>query len=238
MDSAACAGDAIPHHPMNSRNQIRQRMRRQRRELSRRKRNQAATELCKQLTASLLFLRSQRIACYLSCKGEMDLQPVMHRIFQMKKTCYLPVIHGFSQNRLDFVQHAKDEAMVNNRFNIPEPEKRLCPAPPWALDLLLLPLTAFDNKGNRLGMGGGYYDRTLAYLRQRKQWLTPVLLGVAYDFQQVEALASQPWDIPLDGVVTESAIRFFRKPGVCPGSRAACCRENSHQAYIKRNYSA
>ena len=209
MDSAACAGDAIPRELMNPRNQIRQRMRRQRQGLSRRERKQAASNLCRQLTSSPLFLRSQRIACYLSCKGEMELQPVMHRIFEMKKDCYLPVIDKFSQNKLGFVQYTESKSMVKNRFNIPEPENRHRPTPPWALNLILLPLTAFDNKGNRLGMGGGYYDRTLAYLRQRKQWFSPALLGVAYDFQQVETLTSQPWDIPLDGVVTESTIRFF-----------------------------
>ena len=209
MDSAARAGDALLKQPMNSRNKIRQQLRQQRRMLSLTERKQAARKLCARLTNSPLFLRSQRVACYLANDGEMDLQPVMSRIWWMKKECYLPVIRRLNHNRLGFVHYVETEKLVQNRYNIPEPKNPNQQTPPWALNLLLLPLVAFDSNGNRLGMGGGYYDRTLAFLRRREQWHTPRLIGVAYDFQRVENLASEPWDIPLDGVVTESKIILF-----------------------------
>ena len=206
-------GREMPYlnNPMNSRNKIRQQLRQKRRLLSLMERKQAAGKLCARLTNSPLFLHSQRIACYLANDGEMDLQPVIKRIWQMKKECYLPVISRLTHNRLDFIRHVENEKLVRNRYNIPEPKNHYQLTPPWALNLLLLPLVAFDHKGNRLGMGGGYYDRTLAFLRQRKQWHTPRLIGVAYDFQSVESLTSEPWDIPLDGVVTESGILMFRR---------------------------
>ncbi len=177
--------------------------------LSPAERKQAANGLCKQLITSPLFLRSQRIACYFANDGEVELQPIINRIWWMKKECYLPIISQLTHNQLGFVRYLENEMLVTNRYNIPEPKARHQSVPPWALDLVLLPLVAFDKSGNRLGMGGGYYDRTLAYLRQRKQWRTPRLVGIAYDFQQVETLTSEPWDIPLDGVVTESKMILF-----------------------------
>ncbi len=197
--------------PMNSRSRIRQQLRQQRRTLSRAERHQASDKLCKLLTNSPLFLRSQHIACYFARDGELDLQPVINRMKQMNKHCYLPVINHIDRNRLGFVRYLKNEAVVTNCYDIPEPKNRHQQTPPWALNLLLLPLVAFDINGNRLGMGGGYYDRTLAYLRQRKRWHRPVLMGIAHDFQEVEGLISRSWDIPLDGVATESRILFFSR---------------------------
>ena len=60
-------------------------------------------------------------------------------------------------------------------------------------------------------MGGGFYDRTLAYLRQRTHWLRPRLIGLAHECQRVERIAPQPWDIPLDGVATELGV-YWRGP--------------------------
>ena len=78
------------------------------------------------------------------------------------------------------------------------------------LDLVLVPLVAFDDRGNRLGMGGGYYDQTFAFLSQRQHYRRPTLLGVAYEFQRLVALPVQAWDIPLDGVATEKRVQWIR----------------------------
>jgi len=75
-----------------------------------------------------------------------------------------------------------------------------------ALDLLLVPLVAFDVNGNRLGMGGGFYDRTLAYLKRRQHWCRPYLLGIAHDFQRVESLKRADWDIPLQAILTNKSF--------------------------------
>jgi 5-formyltetrahydrofolate cyclo-ligase len=76
---------------------------------------------------------------------------------------------------------------------------------------MLLPLVAFDKNGNRIGMGGGFYDHTLAYLNIRKVWRKPKLIGLAHELQKVKQLQSNPWDIPLDGVVTEKEFRYYKK---------------------------
>ncbi len=139
----------------------------------------------------------------------MDLAPVIKQIWSMKKACFLPIIGRLNHNRLNFVPYREGDPLLENCYGIPEPQNRRHPLPPWALDLLLLPLVAFDPQGNRLGMGGGYYDRTLAYLRWREHWRTPTLLGVAYRFQEVETITAKGWDIPLDGVVTETETLIF-----------------------------
>jgi len=184
-------------------------MRRRRRTLSRRQRREAAQRLCKVLCSSPLFLRSQRIACYLANDGEIDLGPVMERIWSLGKSCYLPVIRPLGHNRLDFAPFHRNAPLITNCYGIPEPMTRRGILPPWGLDLLLLPVVAFDPDGNRLGMGGGYYDRTLAYLRRRESWVTPKRLGVAYHFQKIETLEDREWDIPLDGVACDTGMLFF-----------------------------
>ncbi len=213
MGPAAQAGGAFhAYHMISSRASIRQTMRRQRRELPPEQRRRAATLLARHLASSPLVLRSRRIGCYMANDGEMELQPLMRRLRQMEKECYLPVIDPLGRNRLWFAHYREGDRMRNNRYGIPEPAGRLRQViHTWALDLLLLPLVAFDNTGNRLGMGGGYYDRTLAHLRLRRFWHSPRLLGVAFGFQRLARLDAAPWDIPLDMVATESGLTIFRE---------------------------
>ena len=100
--------------------------------------------------------------------------------------------------------------MKPNRYGIPEPMDTQ-PRSARQLDLLLIPLVGFDSAGHRLGMGGGYYDATLAFLRHRRHWRKPRLLGVAYECQKVEALPHDPWDMPLDAVLTERRLYRFNR---------------------------
>ena len=77
------------------------------------------------------------------------------------------------------------------------------------LDLILMPLVSFDDNGNRLGMGGGFYDRSLEFLRHRTRWHKPQVFGIAYDFQRINGLTPDPWDIPLQGVITDRAVYLY-----------------------------
>jgi 5-formyltetrahydrofolate cyclo-ligase len=190
-----------------SRSEIRRQMRQYRRGLDPHLQQQMSLALCRQITLSSLFRYSGHIAFYLPNDGEIDLRPLIDRALDMGKRCYLPVLSPLYHNRLWFAPYHRESRVVYNRFGIPEPAVEWGKMrTPWTLDLILTPLVAFDSKGNRLGMGGGYYDRTLAYLTRRRYWRKPRLLGTAYDFQRVESLPHEAWDIPLQGIATESGI--------------------------------
>ena len=172
-----------------------------------------ASQLASRLSSLPLFHNAKRIAVYLPNDGEMDLQPLIERATTRGKQCYLPVISQLSHNRLWFAPYTSGQKLSPNIYGIPEPVNgKWKGRSPVGLDLILMPLVGFDKEGNRLGMGGGYYDRTLAYLNRRQHWRRPLLLGVAYEFQKVEQLPTEAWDIPLHGIITESSL-YLRK---CP----------------------
>jgi 5-formyltetrahydrofolate cyclo-ligase len=106
-----------------------------------------------------------------------------------------------------FVRDLPNAPVRKNRFGIPEPLRRhrwICPT--HGLNLIIVPVVGFDRDCNRIGMGAGYYDRSLAFLRARRSWLRPRLVGLAHECQRVDVIEPQPWDVPLDAVVTEQAV--------------------------------
>ncbi len=168
-------------------------------------RKQAVAQALLFLVGSSLFNASQKIACYCAQKNEFDCMPIIHMIWQAHKDCFLPVLSPNKTNALDFFYYTAEDTLQLNRYKILEPvsQKQIDPS---QLDLVLVPLVGFDNEGNRLGMGGGYYDRTFMFLKKAKK---PFLLGTAFEMQRVERLPDEPWDIKLNGVLTESGLYYF-----------------------------
>ena len=124
----------------------------------------------------------------------------------MGKKTYLPVLHPILHNRLWFVPFDRNTKLVRNIYKIEEPPIIKAPRrPPWALDLVLLPLVAFDADGNRMGMGGGYYDRTFSFKSRRQSIPGPKLIGLAHELQRVDRLPVENWDIPLAGIISDQA---------------------------------
>jgi len=179
-----------------SRADIRKQIRRQRQQLSEAQRRDATLAITNNLARTPLFRQSRLIAGFIANDGEPDLEPLMQLAWARHKQWHLPII-----------------GMPNlNRYGIPEPTIALHQTTPsWGLDLVLMPLVAFDADGNRLGMGKGYYDRTLKFLRHRHHWRKPRLVGIAYEFQKLEQLPQQSLDIPLDAIVTEQTIYNIRQ---------------------------
>jgi len=193
-----------------ARHNLRRVLRERRRALSPAEQSRAAVALVSQLLNCRLARASRRVALYLPNDGEIDPQPFMSRLRDMKKTCYLPILSRLKQDRLWFAPYRESTPLDVNRFGIPEPAT----APRhWVraqeLDLILMPLVAFDERGNRLGMGGGFYDKSLAFLRTRTTWQKPHLVGLAHDFQRVDILESCAWDVPLQAVVTDRRVYEF-----------------------------
>jgi len=190
----------------NHLNLMRQQMRTARCELDHLEQSHHAQALANHICRSRVFINSHRLACYLANDGEIDPQWIIERAWEMHKQVYLPVLSPLG-HRLYFAPYRPDTRLYANRFGIPEPD---CHPSDWLsarqLDLILLPLVAFDEAGNRLGMGGGFYDRSLAYRKSRQHWLKPRLFGLAHELQKTTQLETRSWDIPLDGIATEKNI--------------------------------
>ncbi|MCB1874388.1 MAG: 5-formyltetrahydrofolate cyclo-ligase [Chromatiales bacterium] len=182
---------------------MRRDLRQQRRDLTSAQQRRHAHAAANLLTRLPQFASSRRLAIYLQNDGELDTGPIAVMAWQRGKSCYLPVLRPGRQSRLSFALYTPDGALRPNRFGIPEPLGTRLHAP-RQIDLVLVPLVAFDLNGNRLGMGGGFYDRTFAY-RRRGGMGKPLLIGLAHDLQGVRSLRRYPWDVPLDGIVTERA---------------------------------
>ncbi len=192
------------------RSELRRKIRARRRGLTIEQQLDHASGLAEVLSRDPWFRNSQRIAAYLPVDGEMDPSPLIVTAWSMNKQVYLPVLVPFNHNRLWFAPYTPDTQLVRNRFGIPEPEIiHRSRSRTVGLDLVLTPLVSFDPRGNRLGMGGGFYDRTFAFLRSRRHWQRPRLLGIAYEFQKTGRLPRQEWDVPLCAVATEQQLYRF-----------------------------
>ncbi|MHB9796783.1 5-formyltetrahydrofolate cyclo-ligase [Pseudomonas sp. MT3] len=187
-----------------SRPALRRQLREARRALTPLQQRLAAQALYRRMAQHPLFRRARHIALYLPADGEIDPRPLMKAAQKRGKATYLPVLSDWPRTHMTFQRVGLGERWTRNRFGIAEPARdRSRQRPAWALDLLLLPLVGFDPQGGRLGMGKGFYDRTLAYLGMRKNWHTPTLLGLAHECQKVDRLELASWDVPLMGTVTD-----------------------------------
>jgi 5-formyltetrahydrofolate cyclo-ligase len=154
-----------------------------------------------------LFLTNQQIACYFAQDNEFDCTPFIKAVWGAKKQCFLPVLSDQETKTLTFAAYHPNDVLCLNRYNILEPENKTI-FPIEALDLVFVPLVGFDLQGNRLGMGGGYYDRTFAH-GHKKIINKPYLIGLAYECQYVPMLPLEPHDVLLDAVLTEKKLYTF-----------------------------
>ncbi|MDI1301728.1 MAG: 5-formyltetrahydrofolate cyclo-ligase [bacterium] len=190
--------------PSSDRQSLRRTLRARRRALSVFARKKAARELAHRLAALPALKTAQHIALYWPVDGEIDTRTLLRHARMTRRKFYLPVLRKFPANTLAFARWHAGRALHPNRLGIPEPAGRVTFSARH-MDVILLPLTGFDARGNRLGMGGGFYDRTLAF-RKHGHAHKPVLIGVAHACQQVDRLESAVWDIPLNQVATDKHV--------------------------------
>ena len=180
---------------------LRREMRARRAALSAAHRIAAAQQLGLRLHALSGMPVAGRVAGYWAVDGEIALHAWQTSLPASCIYC-LPVLAD--DRRLRFAPWRPGAALVSNRFGIPEPDvDPEALLEPDALDAIVIPLVAFDAAGHRIGMGGGWYDRSLAALRNASK--RPLLVGAGYEVQRVDTLVPAPWDVPLDAVCTESA---------------------------------
>jgi 5-formyltetrahydrofolate cyclo-ligase len=178
-----------------------------RRALSPKEQQQHSLELVRHIKHIRWLWRAKRVAAYLAVDGELNLAPLISELQQAGRRVYLPVLRPPPQCKLWFARYTPNSRLRPNRFAILEPLLGLTGRQyPRTLDIILLPLVAFDANCQRVGMGGGFYDRTLAYQRHRPAWRRPHLIGIAHECQQIEKILARSWDVPLDAVVTERRV--------------------------------
>ena len=176
------------------RTQLRQQIRKTRANLTALQQQQAENSITQQALAFIEERNAQHIALYVSFDGEISTDKLIKTLWAQDKHVYLPVLHPFNPNHLLFLRYLPDTPMLKNKFGIWEPKLNVQNVLPLdELDILFTPLVAFDKEGNRLGMGGGFYDRTL----QNWQNSSFITVGLAHQCQQVEQLPTEAWDVPL-----------------------------------------
>lgn len=184
---------------------LRKTLRSQRRSLTPKQQRLAAQGLYQTLKHSGLLLRARYIALYLGHDGEIDPRHFLAPLWRQRKQLFVPIIARTGTNSMRFAQLTPRTLLQKNKFGIAEPNAKTAKfMKAKQLSLVLLPLVAFDEMGNRIGMGGGYYDRAFSFLRNHAR--KPRLVGLAYEFQKVSELTTESWDIPLDAIATDKAL--------------------------------
>ncbi|MDF7670271.1 5-formyltetrahydrofolate cyclo-ligase [Orbaceae bacterium ESL0721] len=182
----------------NSAVQIRNQIREKRRQLPESERQQAEQIIYQKIKAHPAVSRANRIAIFLSFDGELNTHPIINYLWQAGKSVYLPIVDPLNRKNLLFLRYTEETLLIKNRFGIQEPpfeESNLLPY--QELDIIFTPLVAFDERGYRFGMGGGYYDRLLA--NYQDEAILPI--GLAFACQKVDCLDNQPWDVKLPEII-------------------------------------
>jgi 5-formyltetrahydrofolate cyclo-ligase len=198
------AGDMRSVDDLARRRELRQRMADRRRALTPAQRIAAAQGLRRSLEQLPEYHTDARVAGYWACDGELPLNLVIPPLLARGQQFLLPLLTG--GRNLRFAPWQPGQDVQPNRHGIPEPVAPEEWYAPFQLDLVLVPLLGFDRRGHRLGTGGGYYDRSFAFLNEQLRPTEPLLVGIAYAFQELPALEAATWDVPLDFIATDQAL--------------------------------
>ena len=182
--------------------ETRKELRKTRRSIDQPTRKKRGRQLLYQCQKNSIFRNAKHVAIFIPNDGEIETSNTINFLIQQGYFVYLPIL---VREKLKFAKIGKKYR--KNRFGIVEP---IFSPPRGAhrLDIILMPLVGFDKHKNRLGMGGGFYDKTLSFHKQLKNFRVPKLFGLAFDSQEVDKLITQPWDVPLNGIITPT--RFIK----------------------------
>ena len=185
--------------PQLEKPQIRSTLRARRHSLSDRERHAAGFAISSHALALPAWQDCEHCALYIDSDGEVPTQALAQELRSAGKTLWLPVVEA--DKTLSFAHWDEAAPLVDNQYGIPEPGPEQARRPIETMDYLFMPLVAWDRYGTRLGMGGGYYDRSLG-----KQDPGPPRIGIAYSFQEVDELPRDSWDRGMDFVLTEAGL--------------------------------
>ncbi|MGS0673689.1 5-formyltetrahydrofolate cyclo-ligase [Shewanella sp. 30m-9] len=194
--------ETSPNTNQASRKQLRSMIRQARRALSAEQQTRYAESAANLSLSAIRKFNARRVALYLTNDGELDTKPLIEALWQQGIKVYLPRLHPFSAGNLLFFRYEPDSELQQSHLGIWEPKLDITQMLlAHQLDVVITPLVAFDLQGNRMGMGGGYYDRTLANWQRKGK---PLPIGYAHDCQLVDALPCEHWDVALPFIFTPS----------------------------------
>ena len=192
----------------NAKQQIRKQIRQRRKSLTAIEQQQFAGQIANHISTYIAQLQSEKTiiktALFLSMDGEIGTDKAIKQLWLQQCEVYLPRIHPFNPNQLIFLRYQADTPLTTSKLGMKEPQlncSQLCPI--QQLDVIFTPLVAFDKYRNRLGMGGGFYDRTLSHIGIEQN---PQIVGLAHNCQQVEQVPIEAWDIPLKRIITPNGL--------------------------------
>lgn len=182
--------------------ELRQKHRQQRAKLPTDTQAEHAAALSTRLLSLPSVQQANHVAAYIAIRGEISLTSVMAQLSESGKQIYLPVLRG---QAMHFSPWKPSQPLLKKGFGLLEPDTPQSEwIPPKELDLVLAPLVVFDKECNRIGQGGGFYDRTFAFRHGTSA--TPSLLGVAHEDQREPQLPVEHWDVPLDMIATNQTL--------------------------------
>lgn len=192
------------------RQSIRKYMRLQRKLLTPKQQSTASHKVMRRILTDKRIKKANNIALFLSFDGELNTRPLIDALWYAGKQVYLPVLHPFTAGHLLFLRYSALTPLVLNRIMpVYEPQLDITTLLlPQQLDIIFTPLVAFDRLGQRLGMGGGFYDRTLQNWHIKNRFLP---IGIAHDCQKtIKTLPVEKWDISLPEIITPSCHWSWR----------------------------
>lgn len=197
---------------LSTKPEIRQKIRKDLRAMEESIRQWAAEAIFRLFLDTGLLQRYQHFALYWPMLHELSPHHILKTLLSENKHCYLPVIDSDpnSQN-MTFHRYQNNDALKQNRFAILEPLPSAPRIDTQHLDVVFVPLVAFDHDGVRLGNGAGFYDRAFAFCQTLPQEKRPLLIGIAFELQRVNKLPHDPWDVRLDAVLTETRYQVFNR---------------------------
>ncbi len=178
----------------------------------------SSKDICNAVINLEHYKKAQTISLYMPIKNEVDTNIIWQDAINKNKNCYFPKVTD--KNSMIFLPADKLEHFAKNKWGILEPTTKIIKSLPVnKLDIMIVPIVAFDSAGNRIGMGKGFFDKALevhsriSMQSSNKEHLknfntTPILIGVAYEFQKIPLIKSETWDIKLDIIVTEKTVYY------------------------------
>lgn len=152
--------------------------------------------------SALRFAAASVVSGFMPIRSEVDVRPLMEALRARAGRICLPVM--VDRETIVFREYVKSAELVKSGFGTTGPGENAAVLDP---DVLLVPLSAFDTNGHRIGYGAGHYDRAIARLHAKG--LNPTLIGIAFDCQEVPSVPAEAHDVALDAVLTESGVRYF-----------------------------